>query len=59
MSCGRDIHVFFLGISHLRLNMIPKEDPGKDFNVRGKISKAGASVRLKLGSGGAAAPRGT
>jgi len=44
MLCGRGIQVFFLGISHI---------------VRGKVSKAGASVRLKLGSGGAAAPRGT
>ncbi len=25
---------FFLGVSHLRSNMIPKEDPGKDFGLR-------------------------
>jgi hypothetical protein len=37
VSCGRDIHVFFLGVSHLRLNMIPKEDPGKNFGLRASL----------------------
>jgi hypothetical protein len=38
---SRDGHVvrprhssFFLDVSHLRSNMIPKEDPGKDFGLR-------------------------